>query len=50
MPIRETNQVSLLDRIKQMNVPFVIEGLSAPGDFESIRKEIELINNKTCGN
>ncbi|MGI6713277.1 MAG: hypothetical protein ACOX4L_11310 [Bacillota bacterium] len=49
MPIRETNQISLLDRVKQMNVPFVIEGLFAPGDFVSIRKEIELIsNNISC--
>jgi len=50
MPIRESNQESLLDRVKQITVPFVIEGLFAPGDFDSIRKEIELINNKTCGN
>jgi len=44
MPIRESNQEYLLDRVKQINVPFVIEGLFSPGDFQGIRKEIELVN------
>lgn len=47
MPIRESNQEYLLDRVKQINVPFVIEGLFSPGDYKSIRKEVELVYNKT---
>lgn len=50
MPIRESKQEFLLDRVKQVNVPFIIEGLFSPGDIESIRKEIELIQYKTSCN
>ncbi|ATW27438.1 hypothetical protein [Candidatus Formimonas warabiya] len=48
IPIRESNQEPLLDRVKEINVPFVIEGLFSPGDLEAIRKEIRLIQDKTC--
>ncbi|MCT4632762.1 MAG: hypothetical protein N4A76_08480 [Firmicutes bacterium] len=42
-PIIESNQIPLLDHIKDIKAPLVIEGLFTPGDFDSIRNEIDLI-------
>lgn len=42
-PIIESEQVILLDQVKDIDAPVVIEGLFTPGDFDTIRSEIDLI-------
>lgn len=49
MPIAESGQASLLEKVKHVNAPIVIEGLFSPGDFQGIREEIEVIKSKVLG-
>ncbi len=48
-PIVESGQIDLLDKVKQVNAPIVIEGLFSPGDFQGIREEIETIQKSLLG-
>lgn len=45
-PIIESGQKFLLDKIKGTRLPIVIEGLFSPGDFQSIREEIKIIEDR----
>lgn len=46
-PIIESQQDFLLDKLKTIDAPVIIEGLFSPGDFQSIRNEIQLIQDRT---
>lgn len=46
VPILISGQHYLLDKVKYMNVPFIIEGLFPPGDYLSIHKERQIITDK----
>lgn len=48
-PISESGQIELLDKVKQVNAPIIIEGLFSPGDFKSIRDEIKIIQERVSG-
>lgn len=52
MPILATNQLNLLDRVKNLSVPYVLEGLFKPNDMNAIINEREAIisylNQKTA--
>lgn len=48
-PIVESGQKDLLDKIKNTEVPVVIEGLFSPGDFDGIREEIRTIAQRVYG-
>lgn len=43
-PIGESGQTEILDRIKRIKAPIIIEGLFSPGDFQGIRDEINIIS------
>lgn len=45
-PIVESGQVDILDKVKQVNAPIIIEGLFSPGDFQGIREEIRAIQDR----
>lgn len=45
-PILASGQQHLLDTVKNVNAPFVIEGLFSPGDYVSIAKEKNAIAEK----
>jgi len=45
-PIAESGQLDVLNKVKQVNAPIIIEGLFSPGDFQGIREEIKII--KEC--
>lgn len=45
-PIVESGQVFLLDKIKKVDAPVIIEGLFSPGDFDAIREEIDVIQER----
>lgn len=42
-PLLEAGQVNILEKVKFIKAPFVMEGLFVPGDFTSIAKEKEII-------
>lgn len=42
-PIVESGQVDLLNKVKRVNAPIIIEGLFSPGDFQGIREEVKVI-------
>ena len=44
VPISASGQYHLVDKVKDLEVPFIIEGLFPPGDYLSIIKEREKIN------
>lgn len=46
MPLGESRQEFLLDRVRQIEAPFVIEGLFCPGDFDGIKKERRIIQDR----
>lgn len=46
MPILAAGQQHLLDNVKFINAPFVIEGLFSPGDYISIAREKKAIAEK----
>ena len=48
-PIVESGQVDILDKVKQVNAPIIIEGLFSPGDFQGIREEIRVIQDRLIG-
>lgn len=48
-PIVESGQVEVLNKIKDLNAPIIIEGLFSPGDFQGIREEIDIIQNHMLG-
>lgn len=48
-PINESGQVELLDKLRHVEAPIVIEGLFSPGDFQGIRDEINIIKNSRLG-
>ncbi|MBN2899634.1 MAG: hypothetical protein JXO44_12750 [Clostridia bacterium] len=45
-PIVESGQQFLLDKLKPVDAPMIIEGLFSPGDFQSIRDEIQVIQER----
>lgn len=47
-PITESGQLFLLDKLKTIEAPIVIEGLFSPGDFQGIRDEIKNIIHQAC--
>ena len=47
-PITESGQLFLLDKLKTIEAPIVIEGLFSPGDFQGIRDEIKNILHQAC--
>lgn len=49
MPIAESGQIGVLDKVKKVNAPIVIEGLFSPGDFQGIREEIKIIRESRLG-
>lgn len=49
MPIAESGQAELLEKVRHVKAPIIIEGLFSPGDFEGIREEIEVIKNRVYG-
>lgn len=46
-PIVESQQDFLLDKLKTIDAPVIIEGLFSPGDFQGIRDEIQIIQERT---
>jgi hypothetical protein len=42
-PIGESGQEHLLEKVKELDAPLIIEGLFSPGDFQGIRDEIQTI-------
>lgn len=49
MPIFAAGQEHLLDSVKLIKAPFVIEGLFTPGDYISIAREKNVIVEKIAG-
>jgi len=47
-PITESGQQFLLNKLKTIEAPIVIEGLFSPGDFQGIRDELETIMHQSC--
>jgi hypothetical protein len=45
-PILESGQAHLLDKVKAVKAPIIIEGLFSPGDFQAIRDEIQVIQDR----
>lgn len=48
-PIAESGQIELLERVREVEAPIIIEGLFSPGDFQGIRDEIKIIQDKVFG-
>jgi hypothetical protein len=48
-PIVESGQMELLNKVKQVDAPIIIEGLFSPGDFQGIREEIKVIQDSVYG-
>ncbi|MCH4888353.1 hypothetical protein EZV73_12250 [Acidaminobacter sp. JC074] len=49
MPIVESGQIEVLEKVKSIKAPIVIEGLFSPGDFQGIRDEIKVIQESMAG-
>lgn len=48
-PIVESGQFEVLNKVKNLNAPIIIEGLFSPGDFQGIREEINMIQTHMLG-
>lgn len=46
MPLLKSGQEDVLEKVKGIKAPFVIEGLFSPGDYASIAKEKRIIEEK----
>ncbi len=49
-PIAESGQEHLLEKVKYLKAPLIIEGLFSPGDFQGIRDEIQTIQERVFSN
>ena len=48
-PIVESGQIEILNKVKNLDAPIIIEGLFSPGDFQGIREEIDIIQSHMLG-